>query len=218
MKIKCLPGYESIISNDFSEAYNLLGDDDISCIFTNEIELKEYVNLILKFRDGYQKYAIYDTTTELPHRVKISSADKKSDPPKVAHPLPGILHKLEALGRRPKINQYLINEIISIVSLINIHIGLRNLTEGYFEVVYSAFYYLNSLLAKYERALESNRNSKIARAEAVLLSYSERIKNSISQQFSSRGYGIYHGYGYPIFACSLLKNYKSNFFDTGAII
>jgi len=209
MKIKCQPGYEGTISKGLpSTCHQLLGSDDLICMWPDTIKTGEYLKFILTYRKRIPNFSVSDTITEISQNATMPTEKSISDdPPSIDPPFLIIFEQLASFDQKEKINHFLISELINIVSLFNIHIGNRTLSQNGIEIIYSLLSYLRGLLIKYESIIETDGTLNVSKLETVILSYASHIRNSISQQFSSKGYSDVGPQ--PTFACSLNRIIKA---------
>lgn len=212
LKIKCAPGHEGAIAKKIpTECYHLLGADDLLCRWQRPIEFGEFLKFILEFRKNMPEFTLTDTITRLYHFKEITSFKEETPiPPSIDPPARGLFDALDKMAKEDGVNKFIMGEIINIVSLINIHIGNRTLGKSFFELTYSILEYLNGLLIRYHIAIKNKERDNISILEALLLSYANCIRSSISQQFSNKGYSDYYDVGsHPTFACSLARIIKA---------
>lgn len=209
MRLKCQPGYEETISKKLpANCQQLLGSDDLICMWPEAIETGEYLKFILSLRKNTTDYSILDTVSDISNaKVKRSDIGDSADLPSISPPFLKLFEQLADFDKIQKINHFLISELINVVSLFNIYIGNRTLNQNASEIICSLLLYFRGLLNAYESAIETGSDLKIYRLEIQILSYASHIRSSISQQFSSTGY-IDVG-PQPTFACSLNRIIKA---------
>jgi len=177
-------------------------------MWPDTIRIGEYLKFILNYRKNIPDYSVSDTITEISHNATIPKKRRKSDdPPSIDPPFLAIFEQLAAFDQKKRANHFLISELINIVSLLNIHIGNRTLSQNGIEIIYSLLSYLRGLLIKYELIIETEGTLNVSRLETVILSYANHIRNSIAQQFSSKGYSDVGPQ--PTFAYSLNRIIKA---------
>ncbi len=215
VNIKCTPGYEEQIAAELvtklaAETHLILGADDLVCFWSQPIELGTFVKTLMEFREFLTEHTVHDTVTRIYHvpRVEPDATKKKGNPPS-PKPL-GILEQIGNLGRNKGTNQFIIGELINLISLVNTHIGNFTIGESCYEIHFSILTYLNALIDEYEAAVNEDDRARVSRAELMLLLYSSCLRSSVTQQFSSRGYSEYSDAGsHPTFAGSLVRIIKA---------
>lgn len=189
--IKCAPGHEDFIPKQWSNSWkNLLGVEDLICLFGEPTPSSTFIKDLMVFRKNAGKsLSVFDTKTQLFHSrpTKPSTAGQIA-PPEIEKPPFWLFEKLKTMEQTIGVKQFIISEIINIVSLINTYIGKRALKFTYSDILYS-IKYLNWLISEYEKAGTHKNLANIARLEDYLLCYADSVRSAITQHFPGEDYG-----------------------------
>ena len=123
MKLKCQPGYEETIAKKLPiNCQQLLGSDDLICMWPEAIETGEYLKFILSLRKDTPDYSILDTISDISNAdFKRSDKGDTVDLPSIAPHFYTLFEQLAAFDHIEKVNHFLISELINVVSLFNIY-------------------------------------------------------------------------------------------------
>ncbi len=215
VNIRCVPGHEKSIVNNIDKQDNdcraLLGSDDIVCFWKEKIHLKDFTKLIYEFRKKASSDVLIDTVTKLYSINEFEDDAENLGGGTLSFPQPTkILERLDAISQYPDSNQFFIGELINIVSLVNTLIGNFTMGASSYEARFSMMYFLNALVRDYEQAVKDKIKPEIFKYEGWLLFYANALRNSIIQQFSSKGYSESSDANlYPTFAGSLVRIIKA---------
>lgn len=190
VKIKCQPGKELEASQGWPVGiYQILGVDDIACVWPEPTDLGEFIRLLLNRRKhGAESFSILNTTTRL---MSLNPIDIQ--PPIEMTPFDEkslwrtIWHRLGELIKLPDINHFLISEITNIISLINIHTGSRIPLATYSDIIYS-LKYLDKLLVEYKDAtVKKNFPIKAEKGSDVLF-FADYLRIALTQRLGGISY------------------------------
>lgn len=212
VKIKCAPGYDHAVARRWPKAcYHLLGADDLLYFWSKPVKLSYFISKLMGFREtGATTFSVFDTTTRLlsTNMVKIHGAEK-TQLPVLESPAASLDEQLRKLAKLPGVNQFIISEIINIVSLMNYHMADRLLKLSYPDIVYSILH-LNGLLDEYGKKTAEEKPSDTARIEDYLLRFADCVRIYMAQQFPGSDLTDLSNIGPRLpFACSLSRLIKA---------
>ena len=189
--LKCAPGHEDFIKNKWLNSWNnLLGAEDLICLFENPIPLSNFIKDLITFRkNAIESLMLFNTSTSLFQNFGEKSKSKDGndnselkDPPGFDKPPYSLFETLKGLDKLPNSKHFVISELINIVSLLNTYIGNRLLKFAYSDILYS-IKYLKWSLYDYQQALTNKNYAVSAEREDDLLCYAESVRSAIAQHF-----------------------------------
>lgn len=212
VKLKCAPGHEQkVIHNLSGDSYQVLGSDDILSRWEGEISLECFLKDIYDFRKSVRDEAVTDTVTTIIKSIDGAvESSQTREIPMPNQPIRTITEKLEELGSIEGVNQFLISELINIISMINTLIGNRSFDYSGNEIRYSLFHFFNALLECYVTSLKDQNNSLAPIFEEWTLQSASCLRIFITQHFTGKGYIDYHeSNSHFTFSCALPKILQS---------
>lgn len=182
-RAQCLPFYElEIAAGLLTKARDILGEDDLMFMWDKPVKLKKFIPQLLKYRSDWKdNMSLRDTNTcllSLKYLPKPNGGNFKYEPDQPDY----YTEKLEEVAQMQGVNQYLINELQCIVSLINSFIARRSSSRTFSDVL-ASIDFLNLLLDEYVVCLQSHTILDKAEMEAKLLLFTESMRIALSQRF-----------------------------------